>query len=174
MIFIDTWAWIALADDTDQYHAAAVKQHRKLLKKNRRYVTTDAVVGELIDALYDAAPEPQARGFISGLLAKVETGALELVHISPEYFRRAWELRQKYRDKPDISFVDFTSMVVMQDLGIAEVFTGDQLVGRRRHRDRRHGFGRRAGAISAGGGAAGAVRSSATRNPIPGSWWSAA
>lgn len=31
----------------------------------------------------------------------------------------------KYHDKPDISFVDFTSMVVMQDLGIQDVFTGD-------------------------------------------------
>jgi predicted nucleic acid-binding protein len=34
-------------------------------------------------------------------------------------------MRQKYHDKPDISFVDFTSMVVMQDLGIVDVFTGD-------------------------------------------------
>jgi predicted nucleic acid-binding protein len=34
-------------------------------------------------------------------------------------------MRQKYNDKPDISFVDFTSMVVLPDLGITEVFTGD-------------------------------------------------
>jgi len=34
-------------------------------------------------------------------------------------------MRQKFHDKPDISFVDFTSMVVMQDLGITEVFGGD-------------------------------------------------
>jgi hypothetical protein len=34
-------------------------------------------------------------------------------------------MRFKYHDKPDISFVDFSSMVVMQDLGIMEVFTGD-------------------------------------------------
>ena len=34
-------------------------------------------------------------------------------------------MRQKYQDKPGISFVDFTSMIVMQDLGIGDVFTGD-------------------------------------------------
>lgn len=34
-------------------------------------------------------------------------------------------MRQKYDDEPDISFVDFTSMVAMQDLGITNVFTGD-------------------------------------------------
>ena len=32
----------------------------------------------------------------------------------------------QYHDKPDISFVDFTSMVVMQDLGITDVFSGDR------------------------------------------------
>ncbi len=83
------------------------------------------MVGELIDYLYDATPEPQARDFTRGLLAKANTGILQLVHISPEYFHRAWELRQTYDDKPDISFVDFTSMVVMQKLDITDVFTGD-------------------------------------------------
>lgn len=125
MIFVDTWAWIGMADDTDQHHDAVIKQHRKHLKKNKRYVTTDYVVGELIDYLYDATPEAQARDFIRGLLAKARSGILQLVHISPEHFDRAWQMRQKYDDKPDISFVDFTSMVVMQDLGITDVFTGD-------------------------------------------------
>ena len=50
---------------------------------------------------------------------------LRNIHVSPDQFRRAWQLRQKYHDKPRISFVDFTSMVVMQDLAITEVFTGD-------------------------------------------------
>jgi predicted nucleic acid-binding protein len=125
MIFVDTWAWIALGDDTDQYHPIVVKQHRKLLKKRRRYVTTDDVVAEVIDFLYDAVREPQARNFINGLLNKADAGILKLVHVSPDQFRRAWDLRQKYDDKPDISFVDFTSMVVMQNLGITDIFTGD-------------------------------------------------
>ncbi len=125
MIFIDTWAWIGMADDTDQYHRVVIKQHRKHLKASRRYVTTDYVVGELIDFLYDATPESQARDFIRRLLTKADTGILQLVHISPDCFQCAWQMRQKYHDKPDISFVDFTSMVVMQDLGLTDVFTGD-------------------------------------------------
>ena len=125
MIFIDTWAWIGMADKTDQYHTAIVKQHRKNLKSNRRYVTTDYVVGELIDYLYDATGAPQAREFIGRLLAKADSATLQLVHISLDHFQRAWQMRQKYEDKPDISFVDFTSMVVMKDLKISDVFTGD-------------------------------------------------
>jgi predicted nucleic acid-binding protein len=88
-------------------------------------VTTDYVLGEAITYLYDATGPAQAQGFINSVLAAADAGTYELVHVSPQQFRRAWEIRQRYQDKPDISFVDFTSMVVMQDLGVADVFTGD-------------------------------------------------
>ena len=58
-------------------------------------------------------------------MAAIDNGTYVLVPVSPQQFRAAWQLREKYDDKPDISFVDFTSMVVMQDLGITEIFTGD-------------------------------------------------
>lgn len=94
MIFVDTWAWIGMADDSDQYHAAVLKQHRKHLKKNRRYVTTDYVVGELVDYLYDATPESQAGAFLRGLLAKAKTGLVQLVHVAPEHFDLACQMLQ--------------------------------------------------------------------------------
>jgi predicted nucleic acid-binding protein len=125
MIFVDTWAWVALADRTDQYHRAAAKQHRKHLKKRRRYITSDFVAAELIDYVYDAAPVAKAEPVIASLLQQVEAGLVQLVHVSPQQFQRAWQLRRKYKDQPDISFTDFTSMVIMQDLGITDIFTGD-------------------------------------------------
>ena len=125
MIFVDTWAWIALLDDTDQYHKDAEKAHRKLQKKRRKYVTSDFVLNELINYLYNAGPATTAQATINSLLARADAGTHSLIYVTPQQFRRAWELRQKYDDKPDISFVDFTSMVVMQELGITEVFTGD-------------------------------------------------
>ncbi len=125
MIFVDTWAWVALADKSDPYHRKAKAAHKKLLRRKRRYVTTDYVLGEAITYLYPAIGAASARGFINTLLASADAGTYELVHVSPPQFRRAWQMRQRYHDKPDISFVDFTSMVVMQDLGISDVFTGD-------------------------------------------------
>ena len=62
--------------------------------------------------------------FVQNLFQSFQTGRDQLHFLSPAQFERAWQLRQMYHDKPDISFVDFTSMVVMQDLGITEVFTG--------------------------------------------------
>jgi predicted nucleic acid-binding protein len=125
MIFVDSWAWIALADKSDPYHRKAKAQHKKLVRARRQYVTIDYVLGETITYLYDALRATQAQGFISTLLAAVDSGAYRLEHVSPPQFRRAWQMRQKYHDKPDISFVDFTSIVVMQDLGISDIFTGD-------------------------------------------------
>jgi predicted nucleic acid-binding protein len=125
MIFVDAWAWIALALKGDQNHRRAKAQHKAFRRAGRRYVTTNFVLGELIAHLYRTLKPTQAQGFINTLLAEADAGTYLLVHVSPDQFRRAWDLRQKYHDKPDISFVDFTSMVVMQDLGILDVFTGD-------------------------------------------------
>ena len=125
MIFVDTWAWLALAVKRDQFHAAAKAQHQKFLAAKSRYVTTDFVLGELISRLYRTGPVVRAQGYVRALFAKVDGGDYLLVHVSADQFRRAWQMRQKYHDKADMSFVDFTSMVVMQDLGIVEVFTGD-------------------------------------------------
>lgn len=125
MIFVDTWAWVALALRRDQNHIRAKSQHTAYQQARRRYVTTDFVLSELIAHLYTTLKPDQARTFVNSVFATADAGFQDLVHVSAPQFRRAWDLRQKYHDKPDISFVDFTSMVVMQDLGITEVFTGD-------------------------------------------------
>jgi predicted nucleic acid-binding protein len=125
MIFVDTWAWVALADQSDQYHAAAKSYSRKILQSRRRRVTSDWIVGEVINYLYAAAPADEAQRYVMGIVSAADGNAIEFIHVSPDQFRRAWTMRQKYYDNPDISFVDFTSMVVMQDLGITDVFTGD-------------------------------------------------
>jgi predicted nucleic acid-binding protein len=125
MIFVDTWAWVALADKSDPYHRKAKAEHKKLRRARRQYVTTDYVLGETITYLYDAIGAVAAQGFINAILSSADAGVHQLVHVSPLQFRRAWQMRQRCHDKPDISFVDLTSMVVMQDLGVVDVFTGD-------------------------------------------------
>jgi predicted nucleic acid-binding protein len=125
MIFIDAWAWVALADKSDPYHRKAKALHKRLSRGRWKYVTTDYILGETITYLYDALGADRGQGFVTTILNAVDDGSYDLVHVSPQQFRRAWAMRQKYHDKPDISFVDFTSMVVMQDLGVTDIFTGD-------------------------------------------------
>jgi predicted nucleic acid-binding protein len=126
MIFVDTWAWVALALKHDQHHRSAKAQSAQSRKSRRRFVTTDFVLSELIAHLYTTLRPDQAQAFVSRIFSTADAGTYELVHVSPPQFRRAWQMRQRYQDKPDISIVDFTSMVVMQDLGITEEFTGDR------------------------------------------------
>lgn len=125
MIFVDTWAWLALARDRDPYHALAVHQHRQFQRQKQTYVTTDFVLAETATSLFRLLSFAAAQQFMARLLYSCRSGRDQLVFVSPAQFDAAWQLRQKYHDKPDISFIDLTSMVVMQDLGIADVFTGD-------------------------------------------------
>jgi predicted nucleic acid-binding protein len=125
MIFVDTWAWLALAHRRDPYHRMAVEQHRALQKQKVRYVTTNDVLTELMTSLFPVVSFAKARQFMLNVFQSCDTGRYQLVFVSRDQFERAWQLRQRYHDKPKISFVDLTSMVVMQDLAITDVFTGD-------------------------------------------------
>jgi uncharacterized protein len=116
---------VALAVKPDQFHSIAKAQHQKFQKANQRYATTDFVLNEVISRLNRSSRPAAAQNYIRALLAKVDAHDYLLEHVSPQRFRRAWQMRQQYDDKPDISFVDFTSMVIMQDLGILDIFMGD-------------------------------------------------
>ena len=98
MILVDTWAWLALALKRDQFHAIAKAAHQRFRSDNRKYVTTDYILSELISRLYQASPAPSAQGYVRALLAKADAGDYLLVHVSSDQFRRAWQLRQKYDD----------------------------------------------------------------------------
>ncbi|ETW92513.1 MAG: hypothetical protein ETSY1_43290 [Candidatus Entotheonella factor] len=55
----------------------------------------------------------------------IDTGYLLRLWITPERFESALALRRRFQDKPQISFTDFTSMVVMMEYGITQVLTED-------------------------------------------------
>src|SRR5687768_3336941 len=106
MIFIDTWAWVALAARRDQHHASAAAFHRQA-RTTRRYVTSNFVLDETITHLYRTIGSRPAEAFMSAILASVADGKSELVDVTPRRFEQAWDLRRRYADKPDVSFTDF-------------------------------------------------------------------
>ena len=68
---------------------------------------------EFINYLYTSFFHAQAQDTGELMFQQAASGCLKLVHVSADQFHRAWQLRKKYHDKPDISFIDFTSFVVM-------------------------------------------------------------
>jgi len=118
-VFIDTWAWLALANRRDTNHEFAKAYYAKLTTSGCKLVTSDYVLDELITALFRNVVYTSAVQFIESLLAAITTNRVLLERVTEPRFISAWSLRRKYKDKPDISFTDFTSMA------ISKVFTGD-------------------------------------------------
>jgi predicted nucleic acid-binding protein len=114
-----------LALSRDQHHLAAPRQHAEFVNRRRTYVTTDYVISELVSRLYRRLEASKAEAFVGAMLRAAEAGKHRIERVIPSRFNEAWQLRRKFTDKPDISFVDFTSFVVMRELGIQDVFTGD-------------------------------------------------
>ena len=88
--------------------------------------TSDYVLDETLTLLFKRMPFEQAKKFMEHLDAAIQTGYLHLELVTADRFEKAKELRLKYKDKPDISFTDLTSVVIMQELKISRILTEDE------------------------------------------------
>ena len=123
--FVDTWAWLVLANDRDPAFAAVSGLRAEAAGRAGAWVTTDYVLDETLTRLFMGAPFAKARRFAEAIFRAAELGLVDIERVTPERFRGAWELRLRYRDKPRISFTDLTSFVVMKEMGLNSVVTGD-------------------------------------------------
>jgi predicted nucleic acid-binding protein len=124
-LFIDTWGWLVLANDRDPAFAEATRMRARAAGQPRAWVTTDYVLDETMARLFAATSYTTARRFTEAIFEASRQDLLDIEHVTPDRFSRAWQLRLRYRDKPQISFTDLTSFVVMRELGVKQVLTGD-------------------------------------------------
>ena len=124
-LFVDTWAWLVLANDRDPAFDSVSGMRASVAGQPGAWVTTDYVLDETMTRVFSAAPFAAARRFTEGIFEASGLGLLDIEHVTPERFSRAWRLRLRYREKPRISFTDLTSFVIMRELGLRHVLTGD-------------------------------------------------
>ena len=124
-LFVDTWGWLALRDKGDRRHNEAVAAFDDALATGV-LVTTDYVLDETFTLLFRRLVFHKAKESLEFLMAATQEGAISLAPIHTARFREAVKLRVKYKDKPEISFTDFTSMVVMLELEVKRVLTEDR------------------------------------------------
>ncbi|MGB2728286.1 MAG: PIN domain-containing protein [Halobacteriota archaeon] len=124
-VFVDTWAWLALSNRKDVHHELAKRTYEEIKVAGYRMVTSDYVLDEVITALFRNVAFGSAVQFVESLFAAIKGNQIKLERITEARFETAWSLRKNYQDKPDISFTDLTSFVLMQELVINKVFTGD-------------------------------------------------
>ena len=124
-LFIDTWGWLKIFGRRESRHEKVAQHYRQFRDDGGEAFTTDYVLDETITQLFLRLPCGQALEKYQRIVHSREAGFLKVEWIAPDRFGSAMELRRKYDDKPDISFTDLTSMVVMQEFDLRDVLTGD-------------------------------------------------
>jgi predicted nucleic acid-binding protein len=124
-LFVDSWGWLAVRDRGERQHQAAVTVFNGAQVAGGGIVTTDYVLDEAFTLLFRRLALHKAEESVAALLAAIDEGSVSLAAITPTRFAEAVKLRMKYGDRPEISFTDFTSMVVMRELGLKRVLTED-------------------------------------------------
>jgi len=124
-VLVDTWGWLALADDREPKHRAVRALIQNAWRQTEAVLTTDYILDETFTLVFRRLPFARARRFVSTIEAAEQQRSLQTERISPERFAVAKKLRLRFRDKPLISFTDLTSMVVMQELQVKRVITAN-------------------------------------------------
>lgn len=121
MIFVDTGAWVAIADKNDQYAKETSHQYRSLILRKERLITSNLVLVETYNLLSQTLGASATIKFGNILdstnLVRVET-------ITEIDWDRGWKLLEKYDDK-NFSFTDCTSFALMERLKIKTAFSFD-------------------------------------------------
>ncbi len=116
---------MALGDAKDDHHDEVIEIYEEAKRIGEKIITSDYVLQELITLLFRRAPAVESRRFIEGILKAGEREMLIIERIESDRFRKAWELKKKLIDKPKISFVDVSSVIVMKELKIERIMTMD-------------------------------------------------
>lgn len=124
VVFWDTSAFVALGNRDDDLHPAAIAINNRLARQRAHILTTDAVLVEVANSFSKVALRPLALRIIDALHQSTGMGAASLVHVDEELWQRGWNLFVKRPDK-DWGLTDCISMVVMQERGVARIFTSD-------------------------------------------------
>ena len=121
-VFVDTVAWLALVNKSDDLHEAARSVRDRLVQQKVKMITTDFVVVEIANSLARLAFRGVARKLIDFVRA---SDTVEIVAITPELFEMSYQLYCTHNDK-EWGLTDCTSFVVMRDLKISRAFTADR------------------------------------------------
>ena len=124
--FIDTWGWLALGHQRDEYHSEVKEIFLEFRNDDIPIFTSDYVLDELITLIFRRENINESIIFINSILSATASDHLRIERITSERFVSAWELRKRYTDKPEISFTDFTSMVIMKENSIQSILTMDR------------------------------------------------
>jgi len=120
-IFIDTGAWVALADRNDPFHAAATAFYPNLVKQWPMWITTNLVIAETYSLIRRRIGHFMSITFLGNMQ---NVAQLRWIYSDPVMEAQAVVILRRYKDQ-DFSYVDAVSFAVMQQREISEAFAFD-------------------------------------------------
>jgi len=77
-IFVDSWAWLALANKRDSWHQVAARGYEQIMADGWFLVTSDYVLDEVITTLFKRVNFDGALRFIEALISDAKTEQISL------------------------------------------------------------------------------------------------
>jgi len=120
-VFVDSVAWIALINKSDNFHERSNEVKRQLENDKCKLITTEFVLLEVANELSSPPTRDRAIRYINGLK---HLSNLTIIEANNELFQLGWLLYSKRLDK-EWSLTDCISFVIMQRDGMTQAFTND-------------------------------------------------
>ena len=121
-LFVDTSGWVAVADQSDQFHDQAARFYRQAFAHYAGLMTTSLVLAESYALLRRALPTDRVLYWLDRLLASPR---VEVVYDDRALIDRARSVLAAYGDQ-EFSLADAVSFVVMRDRGLREALAFDR------------------------------------------------
>lgn len=119
-VFVDSSAYLALRDRTDEHHAEAVAVLRLLAQARFRQFTSSAIIFEAHTLILSVLGITHGQAF----LRDMEESNTAIIRVRMQDEERAKQIVARYSDK-DFSLVDAASFALMERLHIPYAFTFD-------------------------------------------------
>jgi uncharacterized protein len=121
-LFVDTGAWFALADRSDQHHDRAVDIYPNLLRRYQHLTTTNLVVAETYILIRRALGHQSGIYFLQNIAASPRVVKVYSDSVLEE---ETEAILEKYQDQ-DFSYTDAVSFAMMKEYDISKAFSFDQ------------------------------------------------
>lgn len=124
-LFIDSTAFIALEDEDDENHKAALGYREKIKQEKtafRALYTSNYILDEVLTLLRLRISHQAAIMF--GETVK-QSKVIRILQVTAPIEEKSWEIFKKYADK-EFSFTDCTSFAIMEQEAISTAFTFDK------------------------------------------------
>ncbi len=121
-IFVDTSAWLALADNDDTHHRKAALIFPSLLKTYRGLITSNLVIAEAYILILNELGHKAAIDFLERLKASPR---ILKIYSTEEIEASAEKILIKYNDQ-DFSYADSVSFAIMKKEKIRKAFCFDK------------------------------------------------